>query len=109
MAPRPVTDGEGGSIPRRPGFRSWRICVMTTLLCIAASSFLSCLLLTPLARRLALRLRLVDVPDGRRKMHGKTTPVAGGLAILVAGILTVAAVLVFPNPVQEALRAQEGL
>ena len=48
---------------------------------------------TPLARRLALRIDLVDRPDGRKK-HLLTTPLLGGLAIffsfasvLVAGML----------------------
>lgn len=43
-------------------------------------SFLSVYLLTPLCRRLALRLNLVDKPDWR-KIHNRPTPLLGGLAL----------------------------
>jgi UDP-GlcNAc:undecaprenyl-phosphate GlcNAc-1-phosphate transferase len=54
------------------------------MLIAALLSFLLCLLLTPLIRALAHRLRLVDSPDGRRKLHSRAIPVAGGPAILIA-------------------------
>lgn len=38
------------------------------------------LALTGAARGLARRIGLVDRPDGRRKMHARVVPVAGGLA-----------------------------
>lgn len=41
---------------------------------------------TPLVRRLALQWMWTDVPDGERKRHARTTPSAGGLAI-VAGVV----------------------
>jgi UDP-GlcNAc:undecaprenyl-phosphate GlcNAc-1-phosphate transferase len=41
-------------------------------------SFVVCFLLTPQVRRWASRLGLVDKPDGRRKLHGRCIPVAGG-------------------------------
>lgn len=46
-----------------------------------------CLILTPAVRRLAVRLDLVDRPDGRRKIHVDCTPVAGGLAVLVSVLI----------------------
>ncbi|HEX4589679.1 MAG TPA: MraY family glycosyltransferase [Gemmataceae bacterium] len=48
-----------------------------------------CLLLTPLVRTVALSWGLVDEPDGRRKMHARPIPIAGGVAVL----LTVGVVL----------------
>jgi UDP-GlcNAc:undecaprenyl-phosphate GlcNAc-1-phosphate transferase len=54
------------------------------LFVIFGSSFGLCLLLTPLARAVAMRLRLVDHPDGGRKIHGQPTPMAGGTALLVS-------------------------
>jgi len=64
---------------------------------LAVIALLACLLavlLTPVARRLALRFGAVDQPDGRR-VHSSPTPTWGGLAILVAYIvpLLVAAVV----------------
>src|ERR1051326_5724167 len=44
-------------------------------------SFALCLLLTPLAARLARRAGFLDRPDGRRKIHPHPIPLAGGLAI----------------------------
>ena len=46
-------------------------------------SFLFAFALTPLARKLALRLGCLDVPDGKRKMHRTPTPYFGGLSILI--------------------------
>jgi UDP-GlcNAc:undecaprenyl-phosphate GlcNAc-1-phosphate transferase len=57
-------------------------------------SFALCLALTPLFRELARRCGLVDRPDGRRKLHGRDTPVAGGLVILLACTISLGTVLV---------------
>jgi UDP-GlcNAc:undecaprenyl-phosphate/decaprenyl-phosphate GlcNAc-1-phosphate transferase len=46
----------------------------------------SALLVTPAVRRVALRLGLVDHPDGRRKMHASPVPRVGGIAIAVSYI-----------------------
>ncbi len=43
------------------------------------------LLLTPLVRALAMRIRLVDQPDGRRKIHARTIALGGGIAVFLAG------------------------
>jgi UDP-GlcNAc:undecaprenyl-phosphate/decaprenyl-phosphate GlcNAc-1-phosphate transferase len=53
------------------------------------------LLLTPIARRIAIRYGLVDNPDGRRKLHKQPIPVAGGLPILLATVGAIAAVGIF--------------
>jgi UDP-GlcNAc:undecaprenyl-phosphate GlcNAc-1-phosphate transferase len=39
--------------------------------------------MTPIVRRIALRLDILDVPGGR-KIHEKSTPLLGGVAIIVA-------------------------
>jgi UDP-GlcNAc:undecaprenyl-phosphate GlcNAc-1-phosphate transferase len=46
-------------------------------------SFLLAFILTPLARKLALRCNCLDVPDGKRKMHKDPVPYFGGLSILI--------------------------
>ncbi|MEZ4701064.1 MAG: MraY family glycosyltransferase [Rhodothermales bacterium] len=53
-------------------------------------AFLSALILTPVMSRLALRLKWVDVPDGKRTMHRRPTPRAGGVAIFVAFMMGIA-------------------
>lgn len=45
-------------------------------------SFGLCFFLTAPVRRWASRLGLVDRPDGRRKLHGRSIPVAGGPVLL---------------------------
>jgi UDP-GlcNAc:undecaprenyl-phosphate GlcNAc-1-phosphate transferase len=59
-------------------------------------SFVLCFLLTPPVRRWAAQLGLVDKPDGRRKLHGRCIPVAGGPVLLLSvGAAVLAAFLAF--------------
>lgn len=46
--------------------------------------------LTFLAKNLAARRGLIDLPDGGRKQHGRPTPLGGGLAIFTAFWVSVA-------------------
>ncbi|HJZ94740.1 MAG TPA: MraY family glycosyltransferase [Gemmataceae bacterium] len=61
--------------------------VRDALLLLFIGGLAAGLAFTPVARRLGRRLGLVDRPDGRRKVHERTTPVAGGLAVFAAVIL----------------------
>jgi UDP-GlcNAc:undecaprenyl-phosphate GlcNAc-1-phosphate transferase len=62
------------------------------------------LLLTHLLRVAAVRLNLVDRPDGRRKVQTKPIPVAGGIAVLLSVTITLLLVWLWntpePNPLQ---------
>jgi len=58
--------------------------MMTTMLFAFASSFVLAIAIVPLARWICARFGLVDKPDGRRKIHKRPTPLAGGLAIFVS-------------------------
>ncbi|MBX3440851.1 MAG: undecaprenyl/decaprenyl-phosphate alpha-N-acetylglucosaminyl 1-phosphate transferase [Planctomyces sp.] len=51
---------------------------------VVGLAFLFSLVLTPVVRRLALRLGIVDAPDGHRKLHGRTVPLCGGVAVFAA-------------------------
>ncbi|MCY2983834.1 MAG: MraY family glycosyltransferase [Planctomycetota bacterium] len=53
-------------------------------------AFLFALIVTPLARRLALFIGLMDHPDTHRKLHREPIALCGGLAILFSMIATVA-------------------
>jgi UDP-GlcNAc:undecaprenyl-phosphate GlcNAc-1-phosphate transferase len=79
---------------------------MIALLCILGASCLLCLALVPAVRVLAARYGLVDRPDGRRKIHSRAVPLAGGLAILAAACATLGAALVVPHDLQEPLLEQ---
>jgi UDP-GlcNAc:undecaprenyl-phosphate/decaprenyl-phosphate GlcNAc-1-phosphate transferase len=70
------------------------------------ASFALCLVLTPLARTLALRWKLLDRPDQRRKMHGRTVPVAGGLPILFSSCAALALMLAVSRPLWAECTAQ---
>src|SRR5260370_39513086 len=83
-------------------------CELTALLVIFGSSFALCLLLTPLARAWADRFGPVDRPDGRRKIHGKPTPLAGGGAVLLALIGGLAVSPLGPGPAKGGF-AEQGL
>jgi UDP-GlcNAc:undecaprenyl-phosphate GlcNAc-1-phosphate transferase len=67
------------------------------------------LVLTGTIRPLARRIGLVDKPDGRRKMHERVVPVAGGLAVFVSVILVFALVELVPNPGTELIRGHASL
>lgn len=54
--------------------------------------------LAPFFGRVALRLGVVDAPDGRRKLHGRRVPLTGGPTILLTSAISVAIVLTaFPT------------
>jgi UDP-GlcNAc:undecaprenyl-phosphate/decaprenyl-phosphate GlcNAc-1-phosphate transferase len=55
-----------------------------------AGAFLTTLLALPLWRQWCLRIQLVDDP-GRRKIHDRPVPLAGGLAVLTGILLPLAA------------------
>ncbi|MCU0519115.1 MAG: undecaprenyl/decaprenyl-phosphate alpha-N-acetylglucosaminyl 1-phosphate transferase [Anaerolineae bacterium] len=53
---------------------------------------------TPLARKLGLRMKIVDQPDALRKIHTVPTPRVGGIAIYLS---TLAAALLLPGVFRE--------
>ena len=61
--------------------------VFKTELFFALSALLAAFLIaffaTPMARKTAVRCRCLDIPDGKRKMHGEPIPYFGGLSILL--------------------------
>jgi len=59
---------------------------MYSLIFLALASFVLSLILTPLVRNAALRLDIVDRPDGLRKIHKNPIPRVGGIAIFAATI-----------------------
>src|SRR5512138_352440 len=68
----------------------------------------SALLFTPVCRRLALRLDIVDRPGGR-KIHGEPTPLLGGLAIAAAAVAGVVAAGRLDPLLQRILLASGGI
>jgi UDP-GlcNAc:undecaprenyl-phosphate/decaprenyl-phosphate GlcNAc-1-phosphate transferase len=63
-------------------------------------SFVFALYWTPLIRRAALQLRIVDRPDGKLKTQDSAVPYLGGVAVYIAFLLTVG---VFTDFQQETL------
>lgn len=47
------------------------------------------LVLTPLARRFAIKFNFIDVPKDNRRVHTKAIPLLGGLAIFLAVIIAI--------------------
>ena len=56
---------------------------------IGLLAFVLGMLFTPLFRRLAIVCDIVDRPDGHRKLHGRTVPMGGGIAVLFAASLSI--------------------
>lgn len=68
------------------------IAIFFALACVTS------LILTALVRELAPRIGLTDRPDSHRKLHRKTMPLGGGMAILLATVSVLGVVLIQPNP-----------
>jgi UDP-GlcNAc:undecaprenyl-phosphate/decaprenyl-phosphate GlcNAc-1-phosphate transferase len=66
------------------------------------TAFVASLCLTPLARRIAFWLDIVDRPDQHRKLHTRTTPLGGGLAVLGAFLIATCAALLFSDSQRRA-------
>lgn len=65
---------------------------MIQLLIVLGIAFLAGIALTPLLRRICVRVGLVDHPDPNRKLHRKSTPIGGGLAVFGATVLGIISV-----------------
>ncbi len=66
--------------------------------------------LTVVIRALAPRLKLVDRPDNRRKLHGRPMALGGGVAVFLTTSIVLGGLVFVPNPWQERLcRAQSEL
>lgn len=63
---------------------------------VACVAFLFSVLLTPSVRDFALKWRLLDQPDGSRKIHVEPIPRLGGVAVAFAYTLALAFILVAP-------------
>lgn len=70
---------------------------------VASVAFAVTLLLIPLVKRAAHHFRLLDVPDGRRKLHSRVTPLGGGLAILGGLLVALMTALVLDTPFRAAI------
>jgi UDP-GlcNAc:undecaprenyl-phosphate GlcNAc-1-phosphate transferase len=57
---------------------------MLSLLIVFAVATAASLVLTPLARRCALRFHLLDAPDGQRKRQRQAVPLGGGVALFLS-------------------------
>lgn len=79
------------------------------LYCLAAAAFVCSAVATPLVRCVALRIGLVDAPDGRRKIHGGTIALGGGVAVLLSMGFVVAFALAGPLSVNNYAQERQGL
>lgn len=67
-------------------------CSLLFLLCLSA--FLISFCFVPIAKYIAQRLNILDVPDGKIKVHSKITPYLGGVAVYI-GCLVPASIISF--------------
>ena len=68
---------------------------MSSLLVLAACSFLLSFFLTPFCRDMAVALGAVEYPDTFRKLHARPIPRLGGIPVFVAFGLSYCALLLF--------------
>jgi UDP-GlcNAc:undecaprenyl-phosphate GlcNAc-1-phosphate transferase len=77
---------------------------LPSLVLVWLTGLLLGLLLTPPAKRLAIRCHLLDRPDGRRKVHARAVPVMGGPPLLLAMSMALVWLAVIPLPLTEDLK-----
>lgn len=71
---------------------------MLLTLILGAIAFLISLLFTPLIRDTFLKLGVVDIPDGGRKLHRKSIPRVGGIAVFLAYTIAYGLVALLVRP-----------
>ena len=71
---------------------------MYPILFLAISSFVCCLILTPLVRICFRRWGFLDHPNDTRKLHSSAVPRVGGIAIAASYLAALALLLAFPLP-----------
>ena len=71
--------------------------IMTQFLLIGITALLFAIIATPIARRIALRIGVVDAPS-QRKIHSAPVPLLGGAAIYLA---CVGALICWAKPWQQ--------
>ncbi|WP_125153614.1 glycosyltransferase family 4 protein [Clostridium rectalis] len=62
---------------------------MNNLFLVVVFSTILSFLLTPLVKKLAVKIGAIDVPKDKRRVHKKPIPLLGGLSIYIAFIVTV--------------------
>jgi UDP-GlcNAc:undecaprenyl-phosphate/decaprenyl-phosphate GlcNAc-1-phosphate transferase len=70
----------------------------TSLVLAFAGALVAALALTPIARFVARSLRIVDCPDGKRKLQSRPTALLGGVAVLIALAFGIAGAAHFEVP-----------
>jgi UDP-GlcNAc:undecaprenyl-phosphate GlcNAc-1-phosphate transferase len=75
---------------------------MVLTLTIGALAFLISLLLTPVIRDIFLKIGVVDKPDGERKLHRKSIPRVGGIAIFLSYTVACAAPAFLMSPAKNS-------
>jgi UDP-GlcNAc:undecaprenyl-phosphate/decaprenyl-phosphate GlcNAc-1-phosphate transferase len=79
---------------------------MYAILFLGLTSFLVCLAITPVIRKILLRWGILDFPDGGRKLHPNTVARAGGLSLAISYPVALAAVMLIPSQAADFLKGQ---
>lgn len=74
-----------------------QVVIATKLFFSLLLSFLFAFYLIPILKTVAVRLNVLDVPDGRVKKHKEPTPYLGGIAVYISFIVALALTFPFEN------------
>lgn len=74
-----------------------QVVIATKLFFSLLLSFLFAFYLIPILKTVAVRLNILDVPDGQIKKHKEPTPYLGGVAVYISFIVALALTLPFEN------------
>lgn len=61
---------------------------MNSLYLFAIVSIVFSLALTPFVKKIAVKLKIIDIPEGNRRIHNKPIPLLGGVAIYFSFVVT---------------------
>ena len=106
----PVRDGaltlDERPMPQQHGGSDFAMALIWFFIAFFTLAMIVSLGITPIVRSAALRFGLVDEPDGRRKLHAKPIPVAGGVAVLITSVIMITALFVFADPIKSILKSE---
>src|SRR5215213_10310394 len=81
---------------------------MYAILFLGLTSFLVCLSITPVIRKILLRWGILDFPDGQRKLHPHSVARAGGLALAISYPVALGALMMLPSQAGEFVKGHLG-
>lgn len=81
---------------------------MFSVLISFAIALVGTLAFVPLAKRIAVKVKLVDIPDNKRKLHSTPIPLVGGISAFLVAFLAIVTCFLIAFSTGEITQLEEG-